>query len=147
MEIPEGMYGRGALRSGMTLKHGVSTGVRVIDQDYQGDVGVIMFNHRNNEVIIKKGDRVAQLIFEKFDLLAFLEVEEIEEIERGNQGFGSTGSKNDPIVISNISSKEEKLVWDEHQKGHWGAFKVREALKKRGIEVPYEMVQKIVKEC
>ena len=122
MKIPEGMYGRVALRSGMTLKHGVSTRARVIDQDYRGDVRVIMFNHRNNEVIIKKGDWVAQLIFEKFDLLAFLEVEEIEETERGNQGFGSTASKNDPVVISNISSQKENLIWDEHQKGHWGAF-------------------------
>lgn len=90
--IPEGCYGRIAPRSGLALKYGIDVGAGVIDRDYRGNVGVILFNLGKEPFQIKRGDRIAQLICEQV-----LDVEVIEDpslldnTERGEGGFGSTG--------------------------------------------------------
>ena len=80
-----------APRSGLALKHSIDTGAGVIDYDYRGPVGVILFNHADTEFIIKKGDRVAQLILERISMAGIQEVAELSSTERGTGGFGSTG--------------------------------------------------------
>ena len=65
MAIPEGCYGRIAPRSGLAVKRHIDIGAGVIDQDYRGEVGVVMFNHSNEDFHVKMGDRIAQLILEK----------------------------------------------------------------------------------
>jgi dUTP pyrophosphatase len=93
MLIPDGHYGRIAPRSGLALKFGIDVGAGVIDSDYRGEVGVILFNHGKEEFQVKKGDKIAQLILEKASYdLPVIEVQEIEEerTERGEGGFGST---------------------------------------------------------
>ena len=80
-----------APRSGLALKHSIDTGAGVIDYDYRGPVGVILFNHADTEFIIKKGDRVAQLILERISMADIQEVAELSSTERGTGGFGSTG--------------------------------------------------------
>ena len=65
IHVPEGYYGRIAPRSGLALHHHIDVGAGVIDEDYRGNVAVILFNHSDKLFVINRGDRVAQLICEK----------------------------------------------------------------------------------
>ena len=91
VKIPDGHYGRIAPRSSLAWKNHIDIGAGVIDSDYRGNVGVVMFNHGNENLIIKKGDRVAQLILEKISILEVEEVEDLDLTVRGDGGFGSSG--------------------------------------------------------
>jgi hypothetical protein len=64
-----------------------------VDYDYRGNVGVVLFNHSDDDFAIKRGDRIAQLILEKISMSDMEEVidGELPETERGGDGFGSTG--------------------------------------------------------
>ena len=64
IELPKGVYGRIAPRSGLALKKGIDIGAGVIDPDYRGEIKVLLLNNSKNECTIKKGDRIAQLIME-----------------------------------------------------------------------------------
>ena len=92
MTVPPGTYGRIAPRSGLAVKHGIDVLAGVIDEDYQGDVKVILINHGDKDFQVSVGDRVAQLVIEK---IATPEVKHVisfdEETQRGDGGFGSTG--------------------------------------------------------
>ena len=97
MAIPGGYYGRVAPRSGLAVKHHIDVGAGVIDADYRGNVGVVMFNHSKEDLVVKRGDRVAQLVLEKISMAPCMEVEDLDATERGAGGFGSTGvSANSP---------------------------------------------------
>ncbi|CAK8682354.1 unnamed protein product [Clavelina lepadiformis] len=89
--LPSGCYGRVAPRSGLAHKHFIDVGAGVIDQDYRGNVGVILFNFSDQEFLIKRGDRIAQLICERIFLPELRECESLDETARGAGGFGSTG--------------------------------------------------------
>ena len=89
--LPEGVYGRVAPRSGLSVKHGIQVGAGVIDPDYTGEVRVILFNQGNKNFEIKKGDRIAQLILERCETPPVVEINTIEATKRGSGGFGSTG--------------------------------------------------------
>merc|ERR1719244_1685708 len=65
VKVPHGTYGRIAPRSGLAWKNHIDIGAGVVDEDYRGNVGVVMFNHAEVEFQIKKGDRIAQLVCEK----------------------------------------------------------------------------------
>lgn len=88
---PEGTYGRVAPRSGLAYKHSIDVGAGVVDADYRGEVGVILFNFGKKDFEIKEGDRIAQLVLEKIALAEVAEVQELDETVRGEGGFGSTG--------------------------------------------------------
>lgn len=93
-EIPDGYYGRVAPRSGLASKHGIDVLAGVADSDYRGTVYAILINHGKEEFLVKKGERVAQFIFEKIAVTSgLIEVsqEELTHTERGANGFGSTG--------------------------------------------------------
>ncbi|KAK3101910.1 hypothetical protein FSP39_007271 [Pinctada imbricata] len=89
--LPTGCYGRVAPRSGLAAKHFIDVGAGVIDQDYRGNVGVVMFNFNEKEFEVKKGDRIAQLICERIYIPDLQEKESLDNTERGEGGFGSTG--------------------------------------------------------
>jgi deoxyuridine 5'-triphosphate nucleotidohydrolase len=89
--VPHGTYGRVAPRSGLTLKNGIDVGAGVIDEDYRGNVGVILFNHSDEDFSVKAGDRIAQLILEKIEVAEVNVCETLEDTARGAGGFGSTG--------------------------------------------------------
>ncbi|SPO24430.1 probable dUTP pyrophosphatase [Ustilago trichophora] len=91
LAIPTGHYGRVAPRSGLASKHGIDTGAGVIDEDYRGLLGVLLFNFGDAEFTINEGDRIAQLIIEKISTPEVEEVESLDETLRGAGGFGSTG--------------------------------------------------------
>ncbi|XP_062404843.1 deoxyuridine 5'-triphosphate nucleotidohydrolase, mitochondrial isoform X1 [Sardina pilchardus] len=89
--IPHGCYGRVAPRSGLAAKHFIDVGAGVVDEDYRGNVGVVLFNFNKESFEVKKGDRIAQLICERICYPDLLELETLDETQRGEGGFGSTG--------------------------------------------------------
>ena len=88
---PQGTYARIAPRSGLAVKKFIDVGAGVVDADYRGPVGVVLFNFGNEDFVVEKGDRVAQLILEKISMANALEVEDLDDTVRGAGGFGSTG--------------------------------------------------------
>lgn len=90
--IPQGFYGRIAPRSGLAVKHSIDVGGGVIDSDYRGNVGIVLFNHSDVDFTIKAGDRIAQMIIEPIAILPVMEMEELGDTVRGSKGFGSTGT-------------------------------------------------------
>ncbi|KUO66045.1 MAG: deoxyuridine 5'-triphosphate nucleotidohydrolase [Gracilibacter sp. BRH_c7a] len=80
-------------RSGLAAKQGLalSNGVGVIDSDYRGEIGVLITNFGQEDVIIKNGERIAQMLFVEVALASFVLVNELGDTERGSGGFGSTG--------------------------------------------------------
>jgi len=92
VSIPEGYYGRIAPRSGLAYKNGIDVLAGVIDSDYRGDIGVILFNtDHNSDFLVNIGDRIAQIIIEKCHSVNWEIVETIESTARSSGGFGSSG--------------------------------------------------------
>ena len=91
VQLPMSTYGRIASRSGLVTKHNVNTEGGVIDPDYTGEIQVLLHNFGNEDFSVKKGDRIAQLILEKFIAPPVVTTDTIQPTERGNNGFGSTG--------------------------------------------------------
>ena len=91
--LPEGFEAQVRPRSGLALKQGVSilNTPGTVDADYRGEVGVILMNHSKNDLVIKRGDRIAQMIINKIERIEFEEVEELPSTERGAGGFGHSG--------------------------------------------------------
>jgi dUTP pyrophosphatase len=81
-----------APRSGLANKHFIDVGAGVIDYDYRGNVGVILFNFGKEPFKVTKGDRIAQLICERIWYPDIEECETLCDTERGEGGFGSTGT-------------------------------------------------------
>ena len=89
--LPYGTYGRIAPRSGLAVERFIGVGAGVIDYDYRGNIGVVLFNHQKKSFQVHKGDRIAQLIVEKICNPKLVEVNELEETDPGVNGYGSTG--------------------------------------------------------
>ncbi|XP_047982815.1 deoxyuridine 5'-triphosphate nucleotidohydrolase-like [Salvia hispanica] len=89
--VPEGTYARIAPRSGLAWKHSIDVGAGVVDADYRGPVGVILFNHSDVDFQVKVGDRIAQLIIQQIVTPEVAEVDDLDATARGSGGFGSTG--------------------------------------------------------
>jgi dUTP pyrophosphatase len=94
MAIPPGFEGQVRPRSGLAFKNGVTTlnSPGTIDADYRGEVKVILINLGPEDFIVRRGDRVAQLLISPVAQAAWREVESLEETVRGAGGFGSTGA-------------------------------------------------------
>jgi len=91
ISLPPGYYGRVAPRSGLAVKNGIDVGAGVIDSDYRGEVGVLLFNFGAEVFRAEAGSRVAQLLVEPVVLVQPVEVEDLDDTQRGAGGFGSTG--------------------------------------------------------
>ncbi|KAM4849293.1 deoxyuridine 5'-triphosphate nucleotidohydrolase, mitochondrial [Urocitellus parryii] len=89
--LPSGCYGRIAPRSGLAAKYFIDVGAGVIDEDYRGNIGVVLFNFGKEKFEVKKGDRIAQLICERIFYPDIEEVQVLNDTERDSGGFGSTG--------------------------------------------------------
>ncbi|CAE8667623.1 unnamed protein product, partial [Polarella glacialis] len=89
--IPQGTYARIAPRSGLAAKKMINIGAGVVDYDYRGEVGVVLFNHGTEDFGVEVGDRVAQLILENVTMVGCVEVDSLDETARGTGGYGSTG--------------------------------------------------------
>ena len=88
--IPPGYYGRIAPRSGLAAKYGVFIGGGVIDEDYRGELKVLM-SCLFGMYDVSRGERIAQLILEKITTPELEIVTSLDDTERGSDGFGSTG--------------------------------------------------------
>jgi len=91
MAIPPGYYGRVAPRSGLAYKNGIDVMAGVIDSDYRGELGAILINFGDTAFNVHNGDRIAQLIFERYSPAYAYKVAVLPGTERGDRGFGSTG--------------------------------------------------------
>jgi dUTP pyrophosphatase len=92
VKIPDGHYGRIASRSGLAQRESADVCAGVVDQDYRGEVGVLIHNADPLRcLLLRAGERVAQLILEKCSILPLEEVEDLDVTSRNNGGFGSTG--------------------------------------------------------
>lgn len=89
--FPPGCYGRVAPRSGLAAKYMIDVGAGVIDPDFRGNVGVVLFNFSNNYFHVSRGDRIAQLICERAEFPKLQLVASLDKSNRGSLGFGSTG--------------------------------------------------------
>jgi dUTP pyrophosphatase len=95
VSIPEGYEGEVRPRSGLAINAGVTVlnAPGTIDADYRGEIKVILINLGHAPFEIKKGDRIAQVVFKRTVRVRWEEVDRLPETERGAGGFGSTGSE------------------------------------------------------
>tara|TARA_Y100000361_G_scaffold121093_1_gene112911 strand:+ start:467 stop:994 length:528 start_codon:yes stop_codon:yes gene_type:complete len=91
MEIPDGYVGLIWPRSGLSYKHGLDVFAGVIDSSYRGDIGVILYNSQYSNYNLEKGDRIAQILFQKVEDFDLNLVENLDDTKRGTGGFGSSG--------------------------------------------------------
>ena len=91
VEIPEGFVGLVWDKSSIAFKKGLKTMGGVIDSGYRGEIIFHLFNTSNEDVEIKKGEQIAQLIIQKFEDCDIIESQELSDAVRNTQGFGSTG--------------------------------------------------------
>lgn len=93
VEIPRGYEIQVRPRSGLAAKHGIGVlnSPGTIDADYRGEIKVILFNFGGEDFVIKRGDRIAQLVIGKVYQAELIEAEELARTERGEGGFGHTG--------------------------------------------------------
>ena len=93
MELPEGMECQVRPRSGLALRHGITllNSPGTIDPDYRGELRIILHNNGTEPVSFARGDRIAQLVFQRFSAPEVIEASELGATARGEDGFGSTG--------------------------------------------------------
>jgi len=95
MAIPRGYEGQVRPKSGLALKSGITVlnTPGTVDAPYRGEVGVIVINHDKNAYQIRKGEKIAQMIFNEIKYADFKVVDSLDQTTRGDGGFGSTGLK------------------------------------------------------
>lgn len=95
LELPIGIEAQVRPRSGLAAKKGITVlnAPGTIDADYRGEIGVILVNLSNEDFLIQNGERIAQLVIAKHERAKWQETQELSETERGEGGFGSTGTK------------------------------------------------------
>ena len=93
MALPAGYEAQVRPRSGLALKHDLmlTNSPGTIDAGYRGEVGVIMYNGGDKEFVIKRGDRIAQMVIARLPEVALVKAETLSATGRGEGGFGSTG--------------------------------------------------------
>lgn len=95
IELPLGFEAQIRPRSGLAFKHGITVlnSPGTIDSDYRGEVKVLLVNLSDTTFIIENGERIAQMIIAKHEIIEWEEVKELMDTERGAGGYGSTGVK------------------------------------------------------
>lgn len=93
MALPPGWEAQVRPRSGLALKQGITVlnSPGTIDSDYRGPVGVILINHGADSFIVEPGERIAQLVFARFEQAVWQPVKELDQTERAEGGFGHSG--------------------------------------------------------
>ena len=93
ISLDEGYEAQIRPRSGLAVKYGISivNTPGTIDSDYRGEINIIMINFGNATFVVKRGDRIAQMVINKIEIPEIIEVNELNDTSRGEGGFGSTG--------------------------------------------------------
>jgi dUTP pyrophosphatase len=97
--LPEGYVALVHPRSGLAARHGLSivNTPGTIDAGYRGEIKVMLINHdRTLPIELRRGDRIAQLVIQRFERARFIEVGELPDSARGSGGYGSTGGFGQP---------------------------------------------------
>jgi deoxyuridine 5''-triphosphate nucleotidohydrolase (dut) len=91
--LPEGLEAQVRPRSGLAFKYGITVlnSPGTVDADYRGEICIVLINFGEGDFVVKRGDRVAQLVINRIEQIEPVEVEELPDSERGSRGFGSTG--------------------------------------------------------
>lgn len=94
IELPVGYEAQIRARSGLSIKHGITmvNGVGTIDSDYRGEVGALVVNLGAEEFTVEPGMRIAQMVICKYESITWNHVDSINETQRGDGGYGSTGT-------------------------------------------------------
>lgn len=93
--LPQGFEAQVRPRSGLAVKHGVTVlnAPGTIDCDYRGEVKVPLINHGQDDFVIARGDRIAQMVIAPVTRISWSEVDSLDETARGTGGFGSSGRR------------------------------------------------------
>lgn len=93
ISLPEGFEAQIRPRSGLALKNGITmvNTPGTIDSDYRGEIGVILINHGEKDFLIKRGDRIAQMVINKYERVEWTETDALDITERSDGGFGHSG--------------------------------------------------------
>ena len=93
LSIPEGFEAQVRPRSGLALKSriGLLNAPGTVDSDYRGEIGVILHNFGETAFVVRRGDRIAQLVVSRLPRVELVEEDALDETERGSGGFGHTG--------------------------------------------------------
>lgn len=93
ISLPVGYEAQIRPRSGLALKYGITmvNTPGTVDSDYRGEINIIMINLGKEDFVIKRGDRIAQMVINKIEIPEVIEVERLDKTPRGEEGFGSTG--------------------------------------------------------
>ena len=95
LEIPAGYEAQVRPRSGLALKHGITVlnTPGTVDADYRGELMTLLVNLSQEPFVINPGERIAQMVVARHEQVKFTVVEELDETERGDGGYGHTGTK------------------------------------------------------
>ncbi len=95
IELPEGHEAQIRPRSGLAYKKGITVlnTPGTIDADYRGEIKVIIINLSQDDFVVLSGERIAQMVISRHEKIDLLQVEILEETQRGEGGFGHTGTK------------------------------------------------------
>lgn len=93
VELPQGIEAQIRARSGLAIKHGIGlvNGIGTVDSDYRGEWNIPMINWGQEPFTINDGDRIAQVVFQRYERCDFRLVNEVDTTDRGDGGFGHTG--------------------------------------------------------
>ncbi len=91
VEIPTGHVGLVRGRSGLAFQRGIWSFDGTIDEDYRGEIWLLLLNLSMRETVIQKGERVSQLVIVPVTRTSLFPTSDLTETERGSNGFGSTG--------------------------------------------------------
>jgi dUTP diphosphatase len=105
LELPAGTEAQVRPRSGLALRHGITVlnSPGTIDSDYRGEVMVLLANLGDATFEIRRGERIAQLVIQRVEQAALVEVDATASTSRGAGGFGSTGRKSRPHITKSKS--------------------------------------------
>ncbi|QYO77026.1 dUTP diphosphatase [Devosia salina] len=91
--LPQGYEAQIRPRSGLAARHGVTVlnSPGTVDADYRGEVKILLINHGRDAFVLRRGDRIAQMVVARVEAVELVEIDELDATERGEGGHGSTG--------------------------------------------------------
>ena len=92
VQIPDGWFGQMFSKSGLHVKHDIVSLGGTVDSHYTGSIVVKLYNLGNEDYVFEAGDKILQIVFMPCGSFSMTQVDELEETERGDRGFGSSGT-------------------------------------------------------